>query len=98
MPDDVPITRSHTPELSVFRTKPRRWAHHTYSTGFFNSRPTRSAIRFSKPSRAAFENGRLLGSAQTLRGAGPWWDAGSATRDAGTGPPVSANRAKASRT
>src|SRR3954462_7152518 len=49
--------------------KPRRCAHQTYVTDVLSSRATRSARRFSSPSRLLLENGRLFGSAQTRNGA-----------------------------
>src|SRR5688500_19022422 len=56
---------SHVPARSVLRTKPRRCAHHVYSTRASSSRATSLASRFSSPSPRAFEKGRLFGSAQT---------------------------------
>src|SRR5881398_2475386 len=59
------MSTSHDPKPIVFRTYPRRWAHHVYSTDACNSAATRSASLFSNPSSRLFENGRLFGSAQT---------------------------------
>src|SRR5690349_7206812 len=56
---------SHTPAFSVLRKKPRRCAHHVYSTRSPRSWANSSAILFSKPSPRLFEKGRLFGSAQT---------------------------------
>src|SRR4051794_33365461 len=61
----MPGIRSHSPALRVFRTKPRRCAHHTYCTVACSSRATTSTILFSKPSSQLLENGRLFGSLQT---------------------------------
>src|ERR1051325_9734045 len=47
--------------------KPRRCAHHVYSTRSPISWANSSAILFSKPSPRWFENGRLFGSAQTRK-------------------------------
>src|SRR5690348_12082619 len=60
----VPGTTSHSPAFRVLRMKPRRCAHHVYVTVALSSRAMISAILFSNPSPCAFENGRLLGSAQ----------------------------------
>src|SRR5690349_13617898 len=56
---------SHAPARSVLRKKPRRCAHHVYSTRSPMSWARSSAILFSKPSPRWLENGRLFGSAQT---------------------------------
>ena len=47
-------------------SKPRRCAHHVYSSAACRSAASSAAMRFSNPSPSRFENGRLLGSAQTL--------------------------------
>src|SRR4051812_31872306 len=65
--EGTPITTSHNPAFNEFRRKPRRSAYHVYSRRAPSSRATSSASRFSKPSARSFENGRLLGSAQTRR-------------------------------
>src|SRR4051794_34816850 len=59
------MTISQSPARSVLRTKPRRCAHQRYSSGTPRSRASSAAMRFSNPSPASFENGRLFGSAQT---------------------------------
>src|SRR3954451_21645637 len=59
------MTISQSPARSVLRTKPRRCAHQRYSSGTSRSWASSSAMRFSNPSPASFENGRLFGSAQT---------------------------------
>src|SRR4030095_9321721 len=59
------MTTSQTPARNVFRKKPRRCAHHVYSTRSPMSWANSSAILFSKPSRRSFEKGRLFGSAHT---------------------------------
>src|SRR5438067_11165641 len=48
--------------------KPRRCGSQKYASGRRRSRATIAAILFSSPSRRAFENGRLFGSAHTRSG------------------------------
>src|SRR3954469_7587051 len=51
----------------VLRTNPRRCGSQVYWSSARSSRARRRASAFSIPSPARFENGMLLGSAQTLR-------------------------------
>src|SRR6185312_3922488 len=59
--------------LRVLRTKPRRCAHHVYSTRSPRSAASSEAMRFSNPSPRSFENGKLFGSAQTRSVSRPTW-------------------------
>src|SRR5437764_3767218 len=62
---------SQRPAFSVLRTNPRRCGCQVYCTGAPSASPTSRASAFSSPSSCWFENGMLLGSAQTRSGAEP---------------------------
>src|SRR5439155_21596606 len=59
------VTTSKRWALSELRTNPRRCGNQKYSSGRPNSCATRVAILFSDPAPRSFENGMLLGSADT---------------------------------
>src|SRR3954463_2723984 len=59
------MTTSHLPAFSVLRMRPRPGAHRVWEPCWPKCSATMAASLFSNPASALFENGRLLGSAQT---------------------------------
>src|SRR6476661_1443977 len=66
MPLGMPITRSQALAPSPLRMKARRSISQTLTRSALSSSATSCAMRFSKPSPAMLEKGRLRGSLQTF--------------------------------
>jgi hypothetical protein len=63
-------TRDRRARVERVAKKPRRCAHHMYSTGRCSSRPINSAIRFSIPFAAVVGERKVVGIGADFQGDG----------------------------